>query len=174
MKLLSFFALRSNFGVIFANRIMYKNCKYMKQKINKGVWCTLHNERVSRDLCKECSAENRYSSAMLCKTLQKRSVINKKIAKLEKNRVSILTNDLTRCIVCGNKKDHLHEVFPGKNRINSMKEHMVLPLCIYHHIQIHNDSQMALYWKRLCQKIFEKSHTREEFINIFGRSYLDE
>lgn len=109
------------------------------------------------------------------KTVQKSMKIKQKsskLAKLERNRFSIITDDMEHCILCGNKKDHIHEVFPGAFRQRSIKEHMVLPLCSSHHRQIHNDTELSLYWKRSCQKLFEKSRTRDEFIKIFGRSYL--
>lgn len=37
-----------------------------------------------------------------------------KLAKLEKNRFSILTNDLEKCYFCNNKKMELHEAFRRK------------------------------------------------------------
>ena len=95
-----------------------------------------------------------------------------KLAKLEKNRKSVFTDNLDYCIICGSKKEHLHEVFPGAYRQHSMKHNMVLPLCVYHHTQIHRDIELSLYWKRLCQQKFEEFQTRDEFIKIFGRSYL--
>lgn len=37
-----------------------------------------------------------------------------KLAKLEKNRFSILTNNLEKCYFCNNKKMELHEAFRRK------------------------------------------------------------
>ena len=36
----------------------------------------------------------------------------------------------------------------------------------------HNDRQTDLWLKRLCQEAYEKTHSREEFIQLIGRSYL--
>lgn len=37
----------------------------------------------------------------------------------------------------------------------------------------HNDTDVDLYLKKECQKVFEKTHSREEFISLVGRNYLD-
>lgn len=39
-----------------------------------------------------------------------------KLAKLEKNRFSILTNNLEKCYFCPNKKMELHEAFRRKKQ----------------------------------------------------------
>ena len=96
-----------------------------------------------------------------------------KLAKLERSRTSIITNDLSHCFVCGMRKQHLHEIFYGKNRLNSIKHGMVIPICFNCHTRIHNDIDMDLYYKKLFQKEYEKTHTRDEFISIFYRNYLD-
>ena len=96
-----------------------------------------------------------------------------KLARLEKNRKSIITEDLTHCIICGNLKQHLHEVFYGRNRLNSIKYGMVMPICFNCHKTIHNNIDMDMYYKMLFQKEYEKTHTRDEFISIFYKNYLD-
>ena len=95
-----------------------------------------------------------------------------KLVRLERNRKSVFTNNLEYCYICGKQKNHMHEIFEGSNRLNSMKYGYCLPLCFQCHNKIHNDRELSLYYKRLSQQIFEKNHTREEFINIFRRSYL--
>lgn len=92
--------------------------------------------------------------------------------KLERNRFSVFTDDLTKCFICGSRKDHLHELFEGKNRTRSMIYGAVLPVCCSCHQELHNNRQFALIYKREFQQWFELSHTREEFIKIFGRNYL--
>ena len=37
---------------------------------------------------------------------------------------------------------------------------------------VHFDKDFDMYLKKLCQAEFEKTHTREEFMEIIGRSYL--
>lgn len=146
-------------------------CKYMKPKINKGVWCIYNKERVSRELCSKCNLEDRYNKE---EYTVKKKVKNKSIAKLERDRFSILTNDLSKCIVenCRNKKDHLHEVFPGRNRSNSMRYGCVIPLCEEHHKEIHVNSVLSNHYKVLAQQEFIKVYPYLDFVSIFRRNYL--
>ena len=37
----------------------------------------------------------------------------------------------------------------------------------------HQDRQTDLLLKRECQRKFEETHSREEFMKIIGRNYLD-
>ena len=38
---------------------------------------------------------------------------------------------------------------------------------------VHNDAKLDLEIKQMAQREFEKTHTREEFMKIFGKNYLD-
>lgn len=38
---------------------------------------------------------------------------------------------------------------------------------------VHFNKEMDLELKRVYQKEYEKNHTREEFIKLIGKSYLD-
>ena len=38
----------------------------------------------------------------------------------------------------------------------------------------HQDRQTDLLLKRECQRKFEETHSREEFMKIIGRNYLDD
>lgn len=94
--------------------------------------------------------------------------------KLEKNRFSILTNDLTRCYVCGLPRNELHEVFFGKNRNNSMQYGCVVPLCYEHHrgnFGVHNNHSLDLKLKQECQKKFQETYTIP-FSSIFFKNYI--
>lgn len=97
-----------------------------------------------------------------------------KIKKLEKNRYSILTNDLNHCYICGMPKQHLHEIYFGKNRTNSMMYGCVVPLCYEHHegsMGVHNNSMLDLKLKKECQKKFEEIYSIP-FISVFYKNYL--
>ena len=85
--------------------------------------------------------------------------MSNKIKTLENKRFSILTNDLSYCYLCGKPKNHLHEVFFGKNRVNSMKWGCVVPLCAYCHSKVHSNIELDLKLKKLCQK---------RFIEVYG------
>ena len=95
-----------------------------------------------------------------------------KITRLERNRFSILTNDMDHCYVCGAYKQDIHEIYEGSKRIASMKNGCCLPVCRKCHQRFHNDRDFAIVYKKLFQKEFEKEHTRDEFISIFYKNYL--
>ena len=151
------------------------NCIHLKQKLNRTIYCKVKNKEIRLSEC-SCCEYREYKTRDYTKSLKSNSYQMKnksnKLAKLERDRFSLFTDDLEHCIICGKRKNNLHEVFPGAFRLRSIKEHMVLPLCSLHHKQIHDDIELCLFWIRSCQKLFEKSRTRDEFIKIFGRSYL--
>lgn len=80
--------------------------------------------------------------------------------------------------MCGcyyNLEEH-HIFFGIKNRQMSEKYGLKVHLCQYHHRDskegVHFKHEFDLELKRKAQKIFEEKHSREEFINIFGKNYL--
>lgn len=93
------------------------------------------------------------------------------IKTLEKNRYSILINDLSRCYLCGKPKNHLHEIYFGKNRINSMKYGCVVPLCASCHTKVHSNVELDLKLKKLCQKRFIEVYD-DDFLSIFRKNYI--
>ena len=82
------------------------------------------------------------------------------------------------CYVCGNKTVHLHHIYGGwANRRISDAHGFTVYLCPYHHNMsnegVHFNRKLDGYLKRKCQRIYEQTHTREEFMNLIGRNYLD-
>ena len=52
-------------------------------------------------------------------------------------------------------------------------------LCQEHHegtYGVHGSKghDLDIYLKQVCQKKYEETHTRDEFINLIGRSYVEE
>ena len=92
-------------------------------------------------------------------------------------RYSIL-NNLNKCYFCNKPRQAIHEVFFGSNRQTSIKNGFCVGLCNEHHNMsdnsVHFNKEMDLKLKRLYQKEYEKNHSREEFIKLIGRNYLDE
>lgn len=114
---------------------------------------------------KQSSAENK----------QKKGQIKKKssrLAKLEKNRFSIITKDLEHCYLCGNKKQELHELVEGKNRQASMKYGLVIPICRKCHILVTNNRTLQEKLHKVGQKAFKKHYKTENFVQIFRKNYL--
>jgi len=95
-------------------------------------------------------------------------------------RFSILTDDLTTCIECGRKGlINKHEIFFGRNRQNSIKYGLVIPLCqAEHHNQyqsrgIHFDKDLCDKWQRIGQEKFEEVYPDLDFLSIFYRNYKE-
>lgn len=96
---------------------------------------------------------------------------------------SILQSD-KECYLCRYLYDsentrnlHDHHIFFGTaNRVKSELYGMKVWLCIFHHIEgigaVHKNRDYDLVLKKIAQKKFEETYTREEFIKIFGKSYL--
>lgn len=98
-----------------------------------------------------------------------------KITRLERMRYSILTKDLTRCFLCGKPKEHIHEIYFGKNRVNSMKWGCCVPLCYSCHQGnngVHYNSQVDIRLKQLCQNKFNEVYPDIDFLEIFHKNYI--
>ncbi len=82
------------------------------------------------------------------------------------------------CYFCG-RTDWIeyHHVFGGANRKKSTKYGFIVPLCHWCHNEpggVHHNREKSLILKREAQRKFEKTHSREEFMEIFGKSYIME
>ena len=92
-------------------------------------------------------------------------------------RKSILTDDLEHSFLSGIPTNVIHHIYPGTGRRKiSEREGFIVPLTPAEHNMsdnaVHFNRKLDLYLKRLCQKKYEETHTREEFIRLIGRSYL--
>ena len=158
---------------------MKNNCKYLKQKLNRTIYCKVKNKEIRLSECSCC--EYKEYKQKHCKQLQrtnKMKVKSNKLAKLERDRFSLFTDDLEHCIICGKSPVNKHEIFYGSgNRQKSMKYGLVIPLCTCeHHNQIeckgiHFDTELQDEWRKKGQALFEETYPDLNFIEIFGRNY---
>ena len=69
-----------------------------------------------------------------------------------------------------------HHIFFGPNRAKSEEYGFVTDLCVEHHrtgpAAVHKNAEVCRILQRECQRKFEKTHSREEFVRIIGRNYL--
>ncbi len=157
-----------------------QNCIYLKQKLNHSLECKKKQKIINIKECSNCKFKEfkkmHKKSDLLCKNACngiKYHNKSSKIAKLERNRFSVFTEDLDHCILCGDKKDNLHEIFFGKNRIKSMNYGFVIPLCFNCHLEMHRNTQLQEIWHIRGQLYFEKHlGSRNEFIKVFGKSHI--
>lgn len=158
------------------------NCIYLKQKLNRKLECKKQKKIINIKECNNCKYKE-YKNKKRTKfsknsanLYQKKTTLHKKsakLARLEKNRFSVFTDDLDHCIICKRKKDHLHEIFFGTNRQKSMQYGFVIPLCYECHIEMHRNKEWQEHWHVKGQEYWEEFiGTREEFIEVFGKSYL--
>lgn len=95
-----------------------------------------------------------------------------KTLKLERNRYSILTNDLEKCFICGRLKEDIHEIYGGGNRKMSMRNGFCVPLCRNCHQIATLNYGLNLRLKIICQEKFEETHSRDEFMAIIGKNFI--
>lgn len=161
-------------------------CKYLIIKLNKKYGCKLikkKNNIIDLSQCINCKQFKQkeykkvnYTNKDKClRTSLKKPLkqVSNKRAKLEKNRYSILVNDLNVCAVCGSKYNIAkHEIYWGKNRQNSMKYGLVIGLCKKEHhtigkFAIHNNKKLNEYWRSIARKRFEEVYSNLDFTEIF-------
>ena len=156
------------------------NCIYLKQKLNRTLECKKQKKIINIRECNNCKLKEykkctEFSKNSANHTLKSTTLHNKsaKLAKLERNRFSAFTDDLDHCIICKRKKEHLHEIFFGANRKKSMQYNFVIPLCHKCHSEMHINKEWQEYWHVKGQEYWERFiGSREEFIRVFGKSYL--
>lgn len=179
---------------------MNNYCIHLKKRKNKP-YCKLLDREITFSLCRECdnkeyknhigrkkstsdkkspatSGQIRKNAQTLAKKQQKPSKMqnkSNKLASLEKNRYSVFSNDTERCYLCGSTyKLTWHEIYSGKNRQNSMRYGLCLRLCLNCHSKEQEDSQFNDYWHKQGQLYWEENiGSREEFIKVFKRNYLE-
>lgn len=159
---------------------MSNNCIYLKQKLNKKLECKKQKKIINIRDCNNCKYKE-YKCTEFSKNsanrYQKKTTLhnkNAKLAKLERNRFSVFTDDLDHCIICKRKKDHLHEIFFGSNRQKSMRYGFVIPLCTEHHVEMHRNKDWQEFWHVKGQEYWKrKIGDREEFIEEFRKNYFD-
>lgn len=94
-------------------------------------------------------------------------------------------NDRT-CYLCG-KLNHnffchnyleTHHIFGGPNRKISEMQGFKVKLCIAHHRTgpeaVHRNMKNMRLIQRDAQKAYENTHTRQQFMRLIGRNYLEE
>lgn len=69
-----------------------------------------------------------------------------------------------------------HHIFEGPNRKHSEEYGLKVWLCLEHHtlgaLAVHNCPEMMKLMHQIGQRAFEETHSRQQFIDIFGKSYL--
>lgn len=103
------------------------------------------------------------------KTVTKIKQKSNKLAKLERQRDKGIVKK-GKCECCSKYSEKLdpHEVYGGSNRKRSIKHNFVKLICP----KFHSDENKIMQLRIDVQKECERTHTREEFIEIIGKNYL--
>ena len=171
------------------DEVMNSYCIYLKKRKNKP-FCKFKNKEIPFSCCQECdnkeykkdpaniNIKRKNEKIRSIKSIERKNVKirskSKKLAKIEKNRFSVFSDNANKCFLCGSIYNLTwHEIYSGRNRQNSMKYGLCLRLCINCHSREQENSQFNDYWHRQGQLYWEKNiGSREEFINVFKKNYL--
>ena len=70
----------------------------------------------------------------------------------------------------------IHHIFPSFNRLHSEEDGLCVWLCHYHHNEppygVHYNRENMLKLKRIGQMKYEENHSREEWMERYGKNYL--
>ena len=145
------------------------NCKYLRirsKKNKKYCYCTLLKKEVLFNCYRECDSKE-YKQYKLINNRTTRQ------SKLDKSRTeSLFTDNLNTCYLCGCRKEHLHEVFCGRNRSNSIKYGLFIPVCENCHRKCHKDVSLIDSLHKKGQLLFMCNYPELEFIDVFKVNYL--
>lgn len=82
------------------------------------------------------------------------------------------------CLFCG-RHDwlELHHCMPGRaNRKKSDEDGLCVWLCHWHHneppIGVHYNKYNRTLVQQLAQRVYEKNHTRQDWMRRYGKNYL--
>ena len=155
------------------------NCKNLKIKLDRTLFCKKKNKTITFKDCNNCKfkeykMQQRSLNKSKTQTNKKMRVKSSELAKLEKNRFSIIYNKDAKCCMCLNTTNLTwHEIYRGRNRQNSIKYGLCLRLCINCHELYQENKEFNDYWHKKGQLAFIKSYPDLDFIDIFKINYLD-
>ena len=90
---------------------------------------------------------------------------------------SILRTEQGVCYICRRHTGtQLHHIYYGPKRKMSDENGLIVHLCMDCHLNaphaVHRCIDTDLKLRQRCQRAFERSHTRDEFVSLVGKNYL--
>ena len=77
------------------------------------------------------------------------------------------------CYLCKSPYNlHTHHMLHGSMKNKADQYNLTITLCVECHTLLHDHGFHDKEIQQLAQKRFEETHTREEFIKEFGKSFL--
>ncbi len=141
------------------------SCIYFTKRTHKYkpyFFCRLNKQVITFNDCKNC-LEVKYKEV---KPIKKKT---NKLAKLERQRDKNLIKTGI-CEYCGKYSERLdpHEIYGGSNRKRSIKYKFVKLICP----ECHSNENKIMQLRIDTQKEYEENYSRDDFINLIGKSYL--
>lgn len=105
--------------------------------------------------------------------------------KRKKHKKSILQEKDGRCYLCIilnndyriHRVTHEHHIYGGPLRNISEAEGFKVHLCVNHHEfakeAVHENHENLRLLQKICQKKYEETHTRQQWMELIGRNYLE-
>ena len=92
-------------------------------------------------------------------------------------RDSVIVTDQEHCMICGRDPVQRHHIYHGTSgRRLADEDGYWVPLCVEHHLTgkaaVHSNRFFDQTLQGMAQRHYEKTHTREEFIARYGKSYI--
>lgn len=86
-----------------------------------------------------------------------------------------------RCYICRKQFDiHDHHIYFGTGKRNISEKHgFKVWLCQEHHqgtygVHGKHGHDLDIFLKKICQNMYERTHSREDFIKLIGKNYIKE
>lgn len=103
----------------------------------------------------------------------------------KKHKTSIMQKKDGRCYLCMKlhgddriKTVQEHHAFGGPRRNASEAAGLKVYLCLEHHEYgpeaVHTNHDMMLLIQRDCQQKYEETHSRQQFMQLMGKNYLED
>lgn len=142
------------------------NFKVRTKNYEKYFYCTKRKRKITYVICNKC----KYKEYKKPVELKKKS---NKLKKIESKRYSILTDNLAVCYICDqHRKEDMHEIFGGSNRLKSMQWGLVIPVCRKCHDRWDTDIKLRKTIQKKAKEEFIKRYTKEKFREEFGKNYV--
>lgn len=143
----------------------------VKGKIENSKKMKINNKKSTIFVKNDTFGDN--LSPKNAKKVQNMKFKSNKLAKLERTRFSVFTNN-DKCFICDSTYQLTwNEIYRGRNRTNSMKYGFCLRMCLNCHREYQEDVLFCDYWHKQGQLYFEEHYgSRDEFRKKFRKNYL--
>lgn len=146
---------------------MRKYCIHQRNRTKNYkpiLYCKNLRQQVTWEQCKNCSMVEKGRVT----TIKNKS---NKLAKDEKNRFSIVQEDMSYCFFCDRQAESIHELIGGMNRQTSIKWGVCVGACLRCHRILENNEKIKQKYQALGQDVFEKKYSHELFMQEFKMDY---